>query len=89
MPRKTVNANRRSFEEGLALLEELTEKIEQESLPLQEMLLVYEEGKKLSTQLRLELEKAQAQMQEIKLGEDVSENPVATFVEEHPFFDEE
>ena len=69
-----------TFEERLELLEALTDKMEQGSLPLHELMSAYEEGVKLSAGLRAQLERAKARMTEIKLGQGAFEKP--TFIEE-------
>ena len=57
-----------SFEERLEKLEALAEKMEQGSLPLEELLQDYEEGLRLSQALEAELEQARARMMEVKSG---------------------
>ena len=57
-----------SFEEKLKRLEEVTEKIEGEDLPLQEVLALYEEGKKLAMELQKELKEAEKSCEAKYLG---------------------
>ena len=73
-----------SFEERLAKLEALAQKMEQSSVPLEELLKSYEEGVKLSQELEAELENARARMTEIKLGKDgqIEKTPSQVAVQE-------
>lgn len=68
MPRKSAKTP--SFEEGLAKLESMAERMEQGELPLDELLKLYEEGMKLSAELTKKLDEAEGRMQEIALGKD-------------------
>lgn len=58
----------RKFEERLARLEELAERIKESDLPLEEAVAVFEEGIKLSKGLERDLDKIQAKV-EILLNE--------------------
>lgn len=68
MPRKSAKTP--SFEEGLAKLESMADRMEQGELPLDELLKLYEEGMKLSAELTKKLDEAEGRMQEIALGKD-------------------
>ena len=59
-----------SFEQQLEKLEALAELMEQGKLPLHELMQAYEDGLKLSAQLKAELEKAKARMLEVKREKD-------------------
>jgi exodeoxyribonuclease VII small subunit len=59
-----------SFEDKLKRLEEVTEKIEGEDLPLQEVLSLYEEGKKLAMELQKELKEAEEKVAELNVSTD-------------------
>ena len=56
------------FEEKLELLEQLTAKMEEGSLNLEELLSVYEQGTQLSKELKKDLDTAQAALMELKDG---------------------
>jgi exodeoxyribonuclease VII small subunit len=58
----------KKFEERLARLEELAEKIKESDLPLEEAVAVFEEGVKLSKSLERDLDKVQGRV-EILLNE--------------------
>ena len=58
------------FEEGLERLEAIAGQMERGELPLDEMLKLYEEGVKLSGELKQKLEEAQGRMMEIRQGRD-------------------
>ena len=53
----------KSFEERLARLEDLSEKIREGSLPLQEAVALFEEGTKLSQNLEKELAKVERKVE--------------------------
>lgn len=59
-------AEKIDFEAKLKRLGEITEKMENEVLPLDESLALYEEGKKLIKELRSELEKAETAIKEFQ-----------------------
>ena len=59
-------AEKIDFEAKLKRLGEITEKMENEVLPLEENLALYEEGKKLIKELKEELEKAEAAIKELQ-----------------------
>jgi exodeoxyribonuclease VII small subunit len=59
-----------SFEEELAKLEVLAEKMETGELPLDELMAAYEEGVKLSKALTKRLDAAKARLSEVKAGKD-------------------
>ena len=61
-----------TFEEELAQLETLAEKMEQGDLPLDELLQNYEEGSRLSKALQNRLDKAKARLNEVKVQKDGS-----------------
>ena len=50
---------KKSYEERLARLQEITSKIENEVLPLEETTALYQEGKRLCKELQEELEAAE------------------------------
>ncbi len=66
LPKKGV-----SFEENLAQLEALVQKMEQGGLTLQESLASYEQGMALAAGLTKELDAAQKRMQELVNGKPV------------------
>ncbi len=65
MAKKPENPN---FEEKLEALEQLTLKMEEGSLSLEELLQTYEQGMKLADSLKKELEQAQGRLMELKDG---------------------
>lgn len=54
----------KTYEEKLARLTEIVDKIEHEVLPLQQTMDLYVEGKKLTEELGLELQKAEELLKE-------------------------
>ena len=56
------------FEEGMERLELIARQMEQNELPLEELLALYEEGVKLSGELGRKLDEAQGRMQEVRAG---------------------
>lgn len=61
MENKEIN-----FEEALKRLNEIVAKIENETLPLEESLKLYEEGKKLISSLEKTLKAAEAKVEELQ-----------------------
>ena len=59
-----------TFEEGLERLEQIAGQMERNELPLDELLKLYEEGMKLSSELNQKLENTTSRMLEIKMGRD-------------------
>ena len=59
-----------TFEEGLEQLENIANQLEKSELPLDELLKLYEEGMKLSTELNQKLDAANGRMMEVRLGSD-------------------
>ena len=55
-----------TFEEDLARLEALAEKMEQSDLPLDELVQAFEEGSQLAQTLQAKLEVAKARLSEVK-----------------------
>ncbi|MCI6378188.1 MAG: exodeoxyribonuclease VII small subunit [Clostridiales bacterium] len=55
-----------AFEEGLARLEAIAEQMEGGSLPMEELLKLYEEGMGLSEALAHKLDEAQSRMREVQ-----------------------
>lgn len=53
----------KDFEERLARLQELADRIKEPELPLEEALKIFEEGMKLSQSLRKDLEKVQGKVE--------------------------
>lgn len=70
-----------SFEEGLGRLESIAGQMERGELPLDELMKLYEEGIKLSGELKEKLDAASSRMMEVRLGRDgepkVEESDVA------------
>lgn len=54
-----------SFEELLARLQEIVKKMEQDTLPLEESLALYEEGLKLTRTCSLKIEQARLRVEKI------------------------
>lgn len=54
------------FEKSLARLQEIVDKIEKETLPLEESIKLYEEGKKLISSLEKSLKEAEAKIGELQ-----------------------
>lgn len=54
------------FEKSLKRLEEIVAKVEGETLPLEESLKLYEEGKKLITSLEKTLKEAERKVEELQ-----------------------
>lgn len=59
-----------SFEEGLERLESIAVQMERGELPLDELMKLYEEGIKLSSELNQKLDAASSRMMEVRLGRD-------------------
>ena len=76
MPRKT--RKQPPFEDQLARLEEITSLLEQGSIPLADLLLLYEEGMQLTEQCREFLETAEQKVTEIQAKALNSSTPVGT-----------
>ena len=55
-----------NFEKSLARLQEIVDKIEKETLPLEESIKLYEEGKKLISSLEKALKEAEAKIGELQ-----------------------
>lgn len=70
-----------SFEEGLERLESIAGQMERGELPLDELMKLYEEGIKLSGELKEKLDAASSRMMEVRLDRDgepkVEESDVA------------
>lgn len=70
-----------SFEEGLERLESIAGQMERGELPLDELMKLYEEGIRLSGELKEKLDAASSRMMEVRLGRDgepkVEESDVA------------
>ena len=60
-----MNEKKIEFEKELKRLEEIVTKIQDESLPLDESVKLYEEGNKIIVTLREELAKAEAKIENI------------------------
>lgn len=58
-----------SFEQRLKRLEEIVAKIEGETLPLEESMKLYEEGKKLISSLQSELKEAEEKVEKSLKGD--------------------
>lgn len=65
MDNKKNADNPKSFEESLAKLTKIVEQLENQSLPLEEVALLYEQGKELELYCRQELEKIQLRIKKI------------------------
>lgn len=77
-----------TFEEELARLEELADKMEQGELPLDELMNAYEEGSKLSQTLAGRLNRAKARLSEVKTGKNGEvEISAATNAAQHSLLD--
>lgn len=63
------NETGKTFEEKLARLNQIVSKIEGETLPLDEMVSLYQEGKKLITELQNALAEAEKKIGELSIGE--------------------
>ena len=61
--------SRQRFEDKLSMLEQMTARMEEGELGLEEMLKLYEEGVRLSSELKSELDSAQARLMELKDGQ--------------------
>ena len=75
-----------SLEESMARLEEIVKELENEKLPLEKSLKLYEEGVKLASKCATELEKAKRKIQILQQGKDgeieLADVPEGTFSEE-------
>ena len=75
-----------SLEEAMARLEEVVAQLENDKLPLDKSLKLYEEGVKLASQCAGELETAKRKIQILQQGKDgdieVVDVPDGTFLEE-------
>ena len=63
-------AAKKTFEENMALLEEIVGKLEKGDAPLSDSLKLFEEGTKLIAQCRTELDKAEQQVVKLMKGPD-------------------
>lgn len=66
--KKTAKAM--TFEEGLERLEGIAAQMEKSELPLDDLLKLYEEGMKLSSDLTQKLDEIDGRMQEVQAGKD-------------------
>lgn len=57
------------FEEKLTLLEQMTAKMEEGDLALEDLLTLYEQGVQLANSLKKDLDAAQAALMEVKDGQ--------------------
>ena len=73
---------KKTFEENMARLGEIVEKLEKGEVPLNDSLKLFEEGTKLVNQCRTELDKAEQQVVKLMKGPDGA--PI-----EHDFLSEE
>jgi len=75
-----------SLEEAMARLEEIVKELENEKLPLEKSLKLYEEGVKLASKCASELESAKRKIQILQQGKDgeieLADVPEGTFNEE-------
>lgn len=62
---ESENKAKMTFEEKLARLSEIVEKLEGKAMGLEESLKLYQEGKALSTELAKELEEAKLKIEEL------------------------
>ncbi len=66
----------KKFEERLSRLEELAEKIQENDLPLEDAVAVFEEGVKLAKGLERDLDKVQGRVEVLlNQGADIEEKP--------------
>ncbi len=76
-----------SLEESMARLEEIVKELENEKLPLEKSLKLYEEGVKLASKCASELESAKRKIQILQQGKDgeieLADVPEGTFNEEN------
>ena len=63
-------AAKKTFEENMARLGEIVEKLEKGEVPLSDSLKLFEEGTKLVNQCRTELDKAEQQVVKLMKGPD-------------------
>lgn len=68
------NKERLSFEEALSRLEEIVEKLEDESISLDESIELYEEGMKLSQRCTETLEEAELRIEKVNQQHEENEN---------------
>lgn len=71
-----------AFEAGLEMLEKIAQQMEDASLPLDELLKLYEEGLSLSQELEKRLNDARGRMMEIRKGADGKPEAVESSVEQ-------
>lgn len=62
-----------TLEEAMQKLEEITEKMEEETLPLADMMALYKEGKKLQEHAKALLDMAEKELLVLEQGEDMHE----------------
>lgn len=70
MPPKTPSDESPTFEEAMARLDEIVNQMEEEQLPLEDMVSVYEEGVKLLKLCRSRIEGARARVERIQASAD-------------------
>lgn len=71
-----------TFEAGLEMLEKIAQQMEDATLPLDELLKLYEEGLSLSQELEKRLNDARGRMMEIRKGADGKPEAVESSVEQ-------
>lgn len=71
-----------TFEAGLEMLEKIAQQMEDATLPLDELLKLYEEGLSLSQELEKRLNDARGRMMEIRKGADGKPEAVESGVEQ-------
>lgn len=63
-----------SFEEKFNLLKEISEKIQSNTLSLEQTMALYEEGVQLAKQLQIELDEAKAKFEKMNNFEEIMRN---------------
>ncbi len=78
MPKNNPSDNAPNFEEAMARLDEIVNQMEEEQLPLEDMVRVYEEGVKLLKICRKRIESARARVERINASADNDSDAVLT-----------
>jgi exodeoxyribonuclease VII small subunit len=73
------NVAQLSFEDALKRLEEIVRKLESGEAPLDDAILLYEEGDRLKQQCEARLAAAQARIEQIQFGRDGAPSGTAPF----------
>jgi len=75
MKKPDKDIDQMTYEEALQELTSITDKLEESNLPLEEMLILYEQGQKLANRCNLLLDNAELKIKTLSGGNISSDNP--------------